>query len=1047
MKKVLGMTLLGSIIATAAASAVSCSVRISLDKILNRKNSNTKVLRELTNYSLANLNSATNNTSNDADIIANLQDVLLTVNRHDHYEGALAEYWDHNSNKDYWKFRLRKNAYWTKIENGKQVKGDLITGLDIFNTFRYVLNKNNLALTTEHFLTNFKHAPQLMDFINKLSDPTYDKSNGQAKAHSLYDSRFNKDLPGDLRTNELSSSYWIDRAILAFNIKPDNEQEAKNLALNASMSTKDLVKKSFAEGKIVNDGKSSTNDDKSQDGLDQSIFDIGFYLSKKISYFESVISYLAFAPIPEIALFYANDKDQVSNIYAGTNYGKPLGKKSGYNGLWYSGPYVIEDYFPGSNLNLTRNEFYYNKENVYIEKINYSYVNKADAATRRFLFETGDVSSTKINANDLAGWQKYVGKDEENPVFSGTNVLKQKPTTTWAFGFNFHTEGTQIYDNIQLNSEGSLVETGKKRTRTPEEDSILNRALALKSVRILARYALNRSLYAKFYSEARDGVDRPTSTQLRNTFTSKYVSTFEDKSHQVLDKDLKETVADYADFLAKDYYDIRKYDDNNNPKNNSSSSSSTSTTRSRRDVSSTSSSASNAEEKSWSDWIIDVLKKKQLHKPENIKNWGNRFGKVNDSKHPNSKTKVSVYNEGNDAFLENDLLAFTAFLEEDQLQPINGGSGNGKGNGLFNLNRDPKTVKFKNESLAKEFANLIGVYDKGYNPKIDTKKQDSVLQNLYKKINLLKRQVKEDLEKIAGIKNYNKPITIPFLLNPTGADDFKIKVAQFFGSFNYLVRKHDSNDIDSPIVFDIDKPIDFSNYLKELRAGKYGLAAFGWSPDYDDPTNYLATLKYDGVYEHIQSWTKVFNKSKLTSSNGANGQKREKDIKLELKDNDKTVTKEVLEKAYSDLKNILQHFTNELTYIDENEADIYKRYTQLAKLENYYTLSSAIIIPTHTHLADTLPSISYVDEFSKPTWPTGSHAKRYVGVRIFYKIVTKEDFAKQQKEYEQEKTSGYKSLNPMKFDDKTGKNIYFDHFKGDWRTQWKDQYNKEKKAK
>ncbi|AME14448.1 oligopeptide ABC transporter, substrate-binding component [Mycoplasma mycoides subsp. mycoides] len=1047
MKKVLGMTLLGSIIATAAASAVSCSVRISLDKILNRKNSNTKVLRELTNYSLANLNSATNNTSNDADIIANLQDVLLTVNRHDHYEGALAEYWDHNSNKYYWKFRLRKNAYWTKIENGKQVKGDLITGLDIFNTFRYVLNKNNLALTTEHFLTNFKHAPQLMDFINKLSDPTYDKSNGQAKAHSLYDSRFNKDLPGDLRTNELSSSYWIDRAILAFNIKPDNEQEAKNLALNASMSTKDLVKKSFAEGKIVNDGKSSTNDDKSQDGLDQSIFDIGFYLSKKISYFESVISYLAFAPIPEIALFYANDKDQVSNIYAGTNYGKPLGKKSGYNGLWYSGPYVIEDYFPGSNLNLTRNEFYYNKENVYIEKINYSYVNKADAATRRFLFETGDVSSTKINANDLAGWQKYVGKDEENPVFSGTNVLKQKPTTTWAFGFNFHTEGTQIYDNIQLNSEGSLVETGKKRTRTPEEDSILNRALALKSVRILARYALNRSLYAKFYSEARDGVDRPTSTQLRNTFTSKYVSTFEDKSHQVLDKDLKETVADYADFLAKDYYDIRKYDDNNNPKNNSSSSSSTSTTRSRRDVSSTSSSASNAEEKSWSDWIIDVLKEKQLHKPENIKNWGNRFGKVNDSKHPNSKTKVSVYNEGNDAFLENDLLAFTAFLEEDQLQPINGGSGNGKGNGLFNLNRDPKTVKFKNESLAKEFANLIGVYDKGYNPKIDTKKQDSVLQNLYKKINLLKRQVKEDLEKIAGIKNYNKPITIPFLLNPTGADDFKIKVAQFFGSFNYLVRKHDSNDIDSPIVFDIDKPIDFSNYLKELRAGKYGLAAFGWSPDYDDPTNYLATLKYDGVYEHIQSWTKVFNKSKLTSSNGANGQKREKDIKLELKDNDKTVTKEVLEKAYSDLKNILQHFTNELTYIDENEADIYKRYTQLAKLENYYTLSSAIIIPTHTHLADTLPSISYVDEFSKPTWPTGSHAKRYVGVRIFYKIVTKEDFAKQQKEYEQEKTSGYKSLNPMKFDDKTGKNIYFDHFKGDWRTQWKDQYNKEKKAK
>ncbi|QVK08674.1 oligopeptide ABC transporter substrate-binding protein OppA [Mycoplasma mycoides] len=1030
MKKVLGMTLLGSIIATAAASAVSCSVGISLDKILNRKNSNTKVLRELTNYSLANLNSATNNTSNDADIIANLQDVLLAVNNHDHYEGALAEYWDHNKDSDYWKFRLRKNAYWTKIENGKQVKGDLITGQDLFNTFRYVLNKNNLALTTEHFLTNFKYVPQLMDFIDKLSDPKYDKNSGQAKPDKLYDSRFNKDLPGDLRTNELRSSYWIDRAILAFNIEPADEEKAKNLALDLSISTKQLAKKSFEEGKIVDNGKSKEKSDNSN-GLDSSIFDIGFHLSKKISYFESVISYLAFAPIPEVALLYAKDSGQESNIYAGTNYGKPLASKSGYNGLWYSGPYVIQDYFPGSNLNLTKNEFYYNKENVHIEKILYSYVNKADAATRRFLFETGDVSSTRINANDLAGYKKYVGSDESNPVFEGTNVLKQKPTTTWAFGFNFNTKETSIYDDIKLDQEGSLVPT-KRRVRTPEEDSILNRAIALKSLRIMTRFVLNRSLYAKFFSEAKDGNNHPVSSQLRNTFTSKYVSTYEDKDHKVLDKKSKHTVADYADFLAKDYYDITKYDDNNKRIDNGNSTTPSRTRRAALNTTTSASASNSTTEQSWSDWMIKVLKKHGLHDEARLTNWANRFGKVKDKKDLKNTEKVSVYSEGNDAFLENDLLAFTAFLKEDQLQPKNGGQ-----DGVFDLNRDPEKVQFKNESLAKEFGKLIGVYDKDFDPKKDYQNQDSNLSTLYKKIKLLKQQVKEDLKNTSGITS-NKPITIPFLLDPTGADDFKIKIQRLFGAFNYLVRNKGNGDVDSPFVFDIDKPIDQSAYLKQRRDSKFGLGAFGWSPDYDDPTNYLATLKYGGVYEHIQGWKKLFNGSELKTTDGSN----KKGIKLTLKKNDT-----VSEKAFKELQDALQFFTNELTEIDENEVDIYKRYTRLAQLENFYTLSSAIIIPTHTHQADTLPIISYLDEFSKPTWPTGSHARRLVGVRMFDKIVTKEQFKKQKENFDKETLNGYRSVYPKTFDQKSNKNVYFDKFKGNWREEWKKEYEKNKKTK
>ncbi|UKS54375.1 oligopeptide ABC transporter substrate-binding protein OppA [Mycoplasma feriruminatoris] len=1031
MKKVLGITLLGSIIATASASVVSCSVGISLDKILNRKNPNTKVLRELTNYSLANLNSATNNTSNDADIIANLQDVLLAVNNHDHYEGSLAEYWDHNEAKDYWKFRIRRNAFWTKIENNKQVKGPQITGKDIFNTFRYALNRNNTALTIEHFRTNFKYVTELLNFIDKLANPKHNKG----KQDSLYDARFDKDVPGNLRENELKSSYFIDRAILAFNIN-QNEQEARKMALNTSMSTKELAEKSFKEGKIINDGKENGSNNANANGLDSSIFDVGFHLSKKISYFESVISYLAFAPIPEIALQYATDKDQQANIYAGSAYGKPLSRIAGYNGLWYSGPYVIEEYFPGSKLNLTKNEFYYNKEKIYIDKILYSFINKGDAATRRFLFETGDVSSTKINANDLAGWKKYVGK-ESDPVFEGTNIIKQKPTTVWAFGFNFNSKGTQIPEKIQLDNNGKLVDS-KRRTRTDEEDSILNRALALKSLRIMFRYGLNRSLYAKFYSEARDGQDHPVSSQLRNSFTSSYIATYNDEKNMVLPKDSGEKVADYTDFLAKDYYDIAKYNDNNEPINGNASTSSSPTVRS----TSSNSSTNTSNGMSWSDWMIKVLENKKWYDKERIKSWANRFGKVKDQKNLDNPRKVSVYNEGNDAYLENDLLAFTAFLEEDQLQPQNGGSDNG----LFDLNRDPKSVKFKNESLAKEFANLIGVYDQGFDPNKDYQAQDSKLSTLYKKMSLLKQQVKEDLQKISGV-NTNNPITIPFLLNPAGSDDYKLKTRRMFEVFSFLTRKKGTNDIDSPFVFDIYQPVDESKYREEESQNKYGLSAFGWGPDYDDPTNYLATIKYDGAYDYLQNWTTLFNKSVLTNSNtGSNGQSNNKGIKLELAISEKEQKdKDKLEKAYKNLKDSLQYFTNELTNVDENEQDLYKRYTKLAKLENFYTLSSAIIIPTHTTQADTLPVISYLDEFSKPTWPTGTHARRLVGVRMFDKIVTKSQFAEQKAKYEKEKQNGYNSLYPMTFDENSGKNVYFNKFMGNWRDEWKKQYEERKK--
>ncbi|WP_434341831.1 oligopeptide ABC transporter substrate-binding protein OppA [Mycoplasma putrefaciens] len=955
MKKILGLTTSTLLIASSSMTAVSCSLGVNPYKLLSRRISDTTVYKDLITQPIVTWNSAINNSSSDGKVISKLQDTLITVDKHDNFEGALALKWKSSEDAKSWEFKLRKNIKWTAIENGKAVDKGAITAKDFFNTFRYVFNKNNRALTLDIWGSALANANKLIDFLNKLSNPTYNKDT--KKPDDLYDPRFDRENAGEPKSNllkkEMISSYYLDRAIMAFNIET-NEQKAKEMALNTTMSTKNIEDKSFKEGKIISKGDSD--------------YDIKYHLEKPTSYFETIISYLSFAPMPSISVQYIGDRHQKGSKFAGTLYAKPSEKQSGYETMWYSGPYIVDEYVSGRNLNLKRNEHYFNKQNVHINKMLFTYTNKGDPASSRYYFETGDISSFKVVPNDITGWSKYVGNKIDNPSFMGTNVVRTKPTTSWAFAFNYQSSGTSIYRNVRLDNQGNLID-GARTTRNKNEDAELNKTIALNSFRVMFRYLLDRSIFAKFHSSAIDGNKR-LSSSLRNTYTSPFIATVESNASETTTSSSLSSGknTDYLDFMAQNYYDIDKE-------------------------------VKEQDEKSIVGWLIKILEKKNLLEKTDIEKWNNKFGKVNNA---NGKKKSSL-SPGNDTFFENDLLALLAFLEEDSTEDIKS---------TEKIYKEPDKVKFKNQDLAMQFINLIGKYDE-----IDESRpypeQDQKLKFLNQKVKLIKQQVKEDMKKI-GV-NKQDPLTIPFLLNPgnssTGGSSGYINyLIQAFKTFNFLVRKKGAEDTDSPFVIDPYTPGTAKEYGELAREGKSAIMEIGWSPDYADPTNYLYTVLYGGAFDYIMNMDKVFNKDTSGDFTIAESIKTE-------------------ENHYKQLKKITEFLSKEVESVDKKESDKTKRFTSLAKLENYLNLSSALIIPTYVRESEFLPTVSFVDQLTISRFPIGSQPDRMVGVKLQNHIMQRDEFEQKLKTFNDEKQKGYQSLYP----NEDGQ--YINNFKGKWNDE------------
>ena len=216
---------------------------------------------------------------------------------------------------------------------------------------------------------------------------------------------------------------------------------------------------------------------------------VSLKLTRPTPYFQSYLTSFAFSPTPQKALF------------ASYNYGTKV------NEVWTTGPYLIKSYQTSYLLKLVKNPAYFAANQVFIKQLWFSFLANLDVAKPRFLFETGDYSEVWLQPSDQYGWKKYVGNNFSHPKCSGlTNIINPSLGTRY-LSFNFFNTETTLDNEKYQGTNNSKYQQGVAS----------NVALSLDSVRTLIAFALNRTLFARYFSEPFDN-GLPYSKFLRNTF-------------------------------------------------------------------------------------------------------------------------------------------------------------------------------------------------------------------------------------------------------------------------------------------------------------------------------------------------------------------------------------------------------------------------------------------------------------------------------------------------------------------------------------------------
>lgn len=508
MKKILSSLMVIAIVGSIATQTVSCGP-ITYSKLLNRR-IDTSVYYGVYKSPMTTWAANISMQLDDSIILTNTQDALLATDHYNNFEGDLADKWTKTKDAKVWAFHVREGENaprWTKLgSKNEPIDAGVIKPKDFFNSFRMVFNPNNRSQVIGIWQGVIAYGHELVTFISNIRDPN----------NKLYDANFTKEGAGP--ADEVKSSYFIDRAILAFNLFPEDFQKARDLALDSSVNIDVLVDKSFEEGKMISGKNNNSHVGELEDETGN--YNLYYHLAKPAPYFDSIAAFLSFAPLPDAGVDYLNI---LKEGIAGTKYGT-----SGFNSIYYSGAYIVSDYNPTLQIELHKNPYYFNKDNVKINKLVYRYTGNIDVTRQRFFFETGDLSEVAINANDSAGWEKYVGSNYLKPKFEGANLVSRPQASSYAMAFNYAS------------------------TLKDENTQNANKALAQRSVRAFIRYAFNRSELATFYSRAMDNNSTNkengivVSKNLRNSWTSKNVGIDNNSGNR----------KDYSDFVSDGYYDV-----------------------------------------------------------------------------------------------------------------------------------------------------------------------------------------------------------------------------------------------------------------------------------------------------------------------------------------------------------------------------------------------------------------------------------------------------------------------------------------------------------
>lgn len=156
-------------------------------------------------------------------------------------------------------------------------------------------------------------------------------------------------------------------------------------------------------------------------------YELQFILQKPCSYFLSSLTYYSFLPVSEKFI------QEVGINNFGTS------KKT----LLYNGAYLLENYSHTSKIEFIKNPNYWDKDNVFIDKLVFTKtLNYSSHGYARLSYESGNLDEFILTEDDTVGWKKYVIGDDNigsntNPVGNNTYVIPYTSDfTTYYFLFN-----------------------------------------------------------------------------------------------------------------------------------------------------------------------------------------------------------------------------------------------------------------------------------------------------------------------------------------------------------------------------------------------------------------------------------------------------------------------------------------------------------------------------------------------------------------------------------------------------------------------------------
>ena len=197
---------------------------------------------------------------------------------------------------------------------------------------------------------------------------------------------------------KLKAQDFVDA--MEYILDPTHESKTANIAYNVLKNAK-----AYYDGEITDFSKVGVK------ALDENTLE--YTLERPTPYFLSMLTYVCFFPVNGDFLAEQGDLFGTSNT-----------------SFLFNGAYILETFEPQSRRILVKNESYWDKDEIYIEKLKYKY-NKESASLSSELYLRGEITGVEIPASSIDQWMN--DPDKKQMVRPGTTSFY-----TYFFAFNFN---------------------------------------------------------------------------------------------------------------------------------------------------------------------------------------------------------------------------------------------------------------------------------------------------------------------------------------------------------------------------------------------------------------------------------------------------------------------------------------------------------------------------------------------------------------------------------------------------------------------------------